>query len=172
MNCTKFLCLALLMGALAGCGDKKPADDKKPGSNKDDQKKPGDKKPDGKKDDDHDHGPGPNGGTIFDLGKYHAEFTVSRDKKECTVLMLEGHDAKAKPLAVTATELTLTTKATKAKDGKDVPALTVALKPTDAKDGKATKFVGANPEFAREVAFEGVVVGEIDKKPAEGDFKQ
>jgi predicted small lipoprotein YifL len=170
MNCTKYLCLALLLGALAGCGDKKPTDDKKPDSSKDSAKKSGDKKD--KKDDEHEHGPGPNGGTIFDLGKDHAEFTVYRDKKECVVLMIDGHDAKAKLLAVAATELTLTTKATKAKDGKDVPALTVTLKPTDAKDGKATKFVGAHAEFAREVAFEGVVVGEIDKKPAEGDFKQ
>ncbi len=165
MNCTKYLCLALLLGALAGCGDKKPIDDKKPDSGKEPLKG-------NKKDDEHDHGPGPNGGTIFDLGKYHGEFTVSRDKKECAVLMLDGHDAKAKPLAVAATELTLTTKPTKAKDGTDVPALTVALKPVDAKDGKATKFVGAHAEFAREIAFEGVVVGEIDKKPAEGDFKQ
>jgi predicted small lipoprotein YifL len=168
MNCTKFLCLALLLGALAGCGEKKPTDDKKPDSGKDPLK--GTKKDDKK--DEHDHGPGPNGGTIFDLGKYHAEFTVNRDKKECAVLMLEGHDAKATPLAVSAAELTLTTKPTKSKDGKDVPALTVTLKPTDAKDGKATKFVGAHAEFARDAAFAGVVVGEIDKKPAEGDFKQ
>ena len=30
---------------------------------------------------------------VFDLGKYHAEFTVDHDKKECTVLVI-GADEK------------------------------------------------------------------------------
>lgn len=170
MNCTKYLCLALLLGALAGCGDKKPTDDKKPDSGKDNTKKPGDKKDDKKGE--HDHGPGPNGGVIFDFGKYHAEFTVNHDKKECYVLFINGDNEKAPPLPVVATELTLTTKPTKTKDGKDVPAMTIALKPTDAKDGKATKFVGAHAGLGNVADFEGTVVGEIDKKPAEGEFKE
>jgi predicted small lipoprotein YifL len=176
MNCTKFLCLALLLGALAGCGDKKPTDDKKPDSGKDPVQKPGDAKDDKKGDakgggHDH-HGAGPNGGVIFDLGKYHAEFTVNHDKKECYVLFIKGDDDKAPPLPVAATELTLTTKPSKTKDGKDVPAMTIALKPTDAKDGKASKFVGTDAGLGNVADFAGTVVGEIDKKPAEGEFKE
>lgn len=30
----------------------------------------------------HAHGIGPNGGIVFELGKYHAEFIVDHDKKE------------------------------------------------------------------------------------------
>src|SRR5262249_3520334 len=35
---------------------------------------------------DHAHGNGPNDGVVFDLGKYHAEFTVDHKKKTCMVL--------------------------------------------------------------------------------------
>ena len=40
----------------------------------------------------HTHGAGPNGGVVFDLGKYHAEFTVDHHKKECMVLVLGANE--------------------------------------------------------------------------------
>src|SRR5215211_7978094 len=110
MNRVKLLALGLLVAALAvtGCSDSKP-DDKK---DKDKAAKDG-----GKKEDDHAHGKGPNGGVVFDLGKYHAEFTVDHGKKECTVLFVTGDDKDAKALPVAAKELTLITKETKTKEG-------------------------------------------------------
>lgn len=121
---------------------------------------------------DHDHGEGPNGGVIFDLGKYHAEFTVDHAKKECTVLFIEGDDKDAKPLPVAAKELTLTTKPSKTKEGKDVPAMTIKMLPQGAADGKASKFVGTDPVLANVADFEGTVIGDIDGKPAQGTFKE
>lgn len=154
--------LGLMVVALAvtGCGDKKtdaPKADEKKG---------------GKADDHPPHGEGPNGGVIFDLGKYHAEFTVDHPKKECTVLFVAGEDKNAKPLAVAAKEFTLTTKETKTKEGKVVPPMTIKLMPTDAKDGKASKFVGTDPGIGNVADFAGTVIGEIDGKPSQGEFKE
>ena len=146
--------------ALTGCGDKKtdtPKVDEKKG---------------GKADDHPPHGEGPNGGVIFDLGKYHAEFTVDHPKKECTVLFVSGEDKNAKPQAVAAKEFTLTTKETKTKEGKVVPPMTIKLLPTDAKDGKASKFVGTDPGIGNVADFAGTVTGEIDGKPSSGEFKE
>jgi hypothetical protein len=157
--------LGLLLAAslmVAGCGqpDGKKADDKKAGGNKDG----------GKKEADHAHGKGPNGGVVFDLGKYHAEFTVDHDKKECTVLVL-GNDEKT-PTPVAAKELTVTTKETKTKDGKVVAPMTIKMVPKDEKDGKATKFVGTDPGLGNVADFEGTAIGEIGGKPAQGEFKE
>jgi len=121
---------------------------------------------------DHGHGAGPNGGVIFDLGKYHAEFTVDHEKKECTVLMLAGDNEKAKPMTVAAKELTVTTKETKTKEGKVVAPIMIVLKPVDEKDGKASKFTGTDPGLGNVADFAGTVVGEINRKPAQGEFKE
>src|SRR4051812_42995918 len=50
--------------------------------------------------DDHDHGPGPHGGTIIELGggKYHAEFTVDHKKQEAAVYILGGNAKSPLPL--------------------------------------------------------------------------
>jgi len=120
----------------------------------------------------HHHGKGPNGGVIFDLGKYHAEFTVDHDKKECRVLVVDGENETAKPLAVKANEFTLVTKPTRTKDGKDVPAMTIKLMAKDAKDGKASAFTGSDPGLGNVADFEGNVVGVIDGKPSPGEFKE
>lgn len=120
----------------------------------------------------HAHGSGPNGGVVFDMGKYHAEFTVDHPKKECTVLFVTGDATDAKPLPVTATELTLTTKETKTADGTVVAPMTVKLLPTDAQDGKAAKFVGTDEGIGNVADFEGTVLGEIDGKPSQGTFKE
>lgn len=163
MSYAKLLGLGVMLVALAatGCGDKAA-----PTGGGD---KGGDKKG-SKKEDDHAHGKGPNGGVVFDLGKYHAEFTVDHDKKECAILVL-GADEKT-PKAVAAKEFTLTTKETKTKDGKVVPLMTIKMTPRDEKDGKATRFVGSDPGLGNVADFEGSVVGEIDGRPSQGEFKE
>ena len=163
MKTTKLLIPGLLIAALAmtGCGDKKVEPTKA------EVKKGG-----GKADDHPPHGEGPNGGVIFDLGKYHAEFTVDHPKKECTIRFLAGEDKNAKSLAVAAKEFTLTTKPTKTKEGKVVPPMTIKLLPTDAKDGKASKFVGTDPGIGTVADFAGTVIGEIDGKPSQGEFEE
>lgn len=118
----------------------------------------------------HVHGTGPNGGVVFDLGKYHAEFTVDHDKKTCTIHML-GDDEQT-PTPVAATELTVHTKETKTEDGKHVPAMTIKLLPTDTKDGKATTFVGSDPGLGNVADFEGTASGIINGKPASKEFKE
>lgn len=120
----------------------------------------------------HSHGSGPNGGVVFDMGKYHAEFTVDHPKKECTVLFVTGDATDAKPLPVAATELTLTTKETKTADGTVVAPMTLKLLPVDAQDSKASKFVGTDPGIGNVADFEGTVLGEIDGKPSQGEFKE
>lgn len=162
MRYTKLMGLGLMVAALAvtGCGDKKPEPTK------------AEEKKGGMADDHAPHGKGPNGGVIFDLGKYHAEFTVDHPKKECTVVFIAGEDKTAKPLAVAAKEFTLTTKETKTKEGKVVPPMTVKLLPADAKDGKASKFVGTDPGIGNVADFAGTVIGEIDGKPSQGEFKE
>lgn len=118
----------------------------------------------------HAHGTGPNGGVVFDLGKYHAEFTVDHPKEECTILFLGGDEKTT--TAVEATELTLNIKATKTADGTGVPAMTVKMLPTDEKDGKATTFVGTDAGIANVADFEGTVLGQIDGKPSQGEFSE
>jgi hypothetical protein len=120
----------------------------------------------------HSHGKGPNGGVVFDLGKYHAEFTVDHGKKECTVLIVTGDNKDAEPMLIAAKEFTLTTKVTKTKEGKEVAPMTISMKPVDAKDGKGAKFVGTDPGLGNVADFEGTVVGEIDGKPSKGEFKE
>lgn len=116
----------------------------------------------------HVHGKGPHGGVIFDLGKYHGEFVVDHDKKECTLYVL-GADEQT-PVPVSAAELTLATKETKTMEGKAVPPLAVKLTPADAKDGKATRFVGTDPGLGNVADFAGTVSGVIDGKPSTGEF--
>lgn len=118
------------------------------------------------------HGAGPNGGVVFDLGKYHAEFTVDHPAKECTVLFVTGDKTDAQPLPVSAKEFTLSIKETKTADGTVVAPMTITLLPKDEKDGKAAKFVGTDPGIGNVADFEGTVLGEIDGKPSQGEFKE
>ena len=112
----------------------------------------------------HTHGSGPNGGVVFDLGAQHAEFTVDHDKQQATILFFE------RPVA--ATGLILNIQETKTAHGTTVAPMTVTLAATDAADGKAAKFVGTDPGIGNVADFAGTVSGEIDGKPASGDFKE
>ncbi|MHC4880164.1 MAG: hypothetical protein ACYTGL_27255 [Planctomycetota bacterium] len=116
------------------------------------------------------HGAGPNGGVIFDLGKYHAEFTVDHDK-QTVMLLIVGNDEKT-PVPITAEELTLTTKEARTADGTVVPAMTIALSPQDEQDGKATIFTGTDPGIGNVADFDGTVLGLIDGKPSQGEFSE
>lgn len=118
----------------------------------------------------HTHGAGPNGGVVFDLGGHHAEFTVEHGKQQCMILVL-GDDEKT-PTPITATEFVLNTKETKTAEGKVVPPMTITMKPVDAMDGKTAKFVGTEPGIGNVADFAGTVSGEIDSKPAMGEFKE
>lgn len=157
----RFLGLGLMAAVLAavGCGDKAGKPITRNG-------KPALKTPVAI----HAHGMGPNGGVLFDLGKYHGEFTVDHDKQECSVLV-QGADEKT-PKAVVARNLILTTRETKTKDGKSVAAMTVKMTPRDEKDGKATRFVGTDPGLGCVADFAGTLTGEIDGKPSSGEFKE
>ena len=55
---------------------------------------------------------------------------------------------------------------------KAVEAMTITMLPEDAADGKASKFVGTDPGIGNVADFEGTVSGEIDGKPAQGEFKE
>jgi hypothetical protein len=118
----------------------------------------------------HAHGAGPNGGVVFDLGSHHAEFTVDHGKHECTVLVL-GDDEKT-PTAVAATEFILNIQETKTADGTVVAPMTITMSPADAADGKSATFVGTDHGIGNVADFAGTVSGEIDGKPAMGEFKE
>lgn len=118
----------------------------------------------------HSHGVGPHGGVVFDLGADHAEFTVDHEKKEVVVHILGGDEKTAK--AVAAKELSVTISKTKTKEGKEVPPMTILLAPKSPVDGKASVFSGTDPGLANVADFAGTVAGEVDGKPALGEFKE
>ncbi|HQR41408.1 MAG TPA: hypothetical protein PLX97_01965 [Gemmatales bacterium] len=108
--------------------------------------------------------PGPHQGTIFDLGKYHAEFTVDHKTKKVSVYIL-GDDMDT-PVPVKVDKLELTIKE---------PAFTVELKANPDKgdkDGKCSRFEAVHDNFAKEQEFEGTVAGVIEGKPSSGKFKE
>jgi hypothetical protein len=160
MKYMKSMSSAVLMAALFTTGCSKPNEVKPPANNQ----------ASGGADEEHSHGSGPNGGVVFDLGGYHAEFTVDHGKKQCTVIVL-GDDEKT-PAAVAASELTLAINETKTADGTVVPPMTISLAPEGAVDGKASKFIGTDPGIGNVADFDGTVSGEIDGKPAQGEFKE
>jgi hypothetical protein len=166
MTHAKLMSFGLLVAALtvAGCGDKSAT--QATGGGKETARAGGTKS-------DHaPHGAGPNGGVVFDLGKYHAEFTIDHPKKECTILVLGPDEKNPAPYSVVAKELTLTTKETKTREGKIVPPMTVKMLPRDEKDGKASKFVGTDPGLGSVADFAGTVAAVIDGKPSTGEFQE
>jgi hypothetical protein len=159
MKYAKMLGLGLFIAALGMTGCAKDA----PKGNRSAGKDSGEKES-------HEHGKGPNGGVVFDLGKYHAEFTVNHDKKECMLLILGKDEKTVTPIA--AKEVLVTTKETKTKEGKIVPPMTIKMLPKDEKEAKASKFVGTDPGLGNVADFEGTIIAEIDGKPARGSFKE
>jgi len=75
-------------------------------------------------------------------------------------------------MPVAAEEFTLSIKETQTADGTVVEAMTITMLPQDVADGKASKFVGTDPGIGNVADFEGTVLGQIDGKPAHGEFKE
>lgn len=113
----------------------------------------------------HDHGAGPHGGSIVELGdeEYHAEVVVDGKTNALTVYMF-GSDAKtAAPIA--ATELAV------AGD----KSLTLKAVPQEGDgDGKASKFELVDEVLVGPIAKDGFLHGdlklEIDGKPYRGEI--
>lgn len=116
----------------------------------------------------HQHGDGPNGGVIFDLGKYHAEFKPDHGKKEATIWILGADEKTAVPVAVEKLEVDIDEV-----KAKGVAAFMVELKamPLEGeKDGKSSRFVGQHDSFGVETEFAGTARAVIEGKPSSGKF--
>jgi hypothetical protein len=114
--------------------------------------------------DDHDHGPGPHGGTVIDFGRWHAEFTVNHKAQEATVYMLSTRGNKPTPIRVE--KLLLSIKS---------PQFQVELRPSPQEgdpEDKSSRFVGKHEHFGKEQEFEGTLSGVVDGKPYAADFKE
>ncbi len=116
------------------------------------------------KDDDHEHGPGPHGGTVIEFGKYHGEFVVDHAKKQATVYILDGKVKNAVPIAAEKLLLNIKTPQFQA----DLMAVPQESDPK----GKSSRFVATHDNLGKEQEFEGTVSGEVDGKPYLGDFKE
>jgi hypothetical protein len=163
MKCLNLFGLVLIVATLcaAGCSNSE-----KSGATADS----GRSEPAGAMTTEHTHGNGPNGGVVFDLGSHHAEFTVDHGKQQCTILIL-GDDEKT-PSPIAASEFILNIEETKTADGTVVAPMTVTMSPTEAVDGKSSTFVGTDAGIGNVADFAGTVSGEIDGKPAMGEFKE
>lgn len=155
------LAFGLLACAVAVTGCENSATHSKPAASKSSTAKVAAKVDD---EHDHEHGPGPHSGTVFDFGKYHAEFVVDHGKKEATLYILDGSAKKAVPIEVEKLVLNIKT-----------PMFQVELKAVPQEGdpkGKSSRFVGTHDNLGKEQEFEGTVSGEIAGKPALGDFKE
>ena len=88
MKCVKLLSIGALFAGLTaiGCDNKKS-----------EPTKPSEKTTAAGETTLHQHGKGPNGGVVFDIGKYHAEITVNHDKKECMIVLLGPEEKNPHP---------------------------------------------------------------------------
>ena len=125
-------------------------------------KPPADKTP-GKKD--HDHGAGPHGGVVGDLGgKYHFEFTVSHPKQEATIYILGGDAKKMAPIKADTLTLSIFK-----------PKFRVELKPVPQEGdpaGTSSRFVGKHEKLGVEQEFAGEVSVEMEGKSLSGEFEE
>jgi len=117
-------------------------------------------------DGDHNHGPGPHGGTIIELGggKYHGEFKVDHKEKSATVWLLGG-DVKT-PAPMKTNKLHLVVSNTN-------PKIEIDLMPTDKDaEGKASSFTGKHDGFGVEMEYKGTVRFNVGDKQYNGDFEE
>jgi hypothetical protein len=115
--------------------------------------------------DEHDHGAGPHGGAIGDLGggAYHFEFTVDHDKRQAVVYILGG-DAKT-PAPVKADKLLLALK-------DPMVQIDLAAEPLEGEAGTSSRFVGHDDALGKVQEFAGSVTAEIEGTPYSGDFQE
>ncbi len=115
-------------------------------------------------DDDHDHGPGPHGGTIIDFGKWHAEFTVDHKKQEATVYILSTSGNKPRPIAIEQFKLSI-----------KQPQFQAELKPAPQEgdpEGKSSRYVAKHENFGKEQEFSGTLSGVVGGTPYAAEFKE
>jgi hypothetical protein len=150
------LTAASALAFLAGCGGGTPT---KPAAAPPSKDKHDD-------DEDHEHGAGPHGGTVFDLGggKYHAEFTVDHGKQEARVYLLAAN-------AKTAVPVKAETMALDVKEPKFRVELKADPQPGDPK-GSASAFAGKDERLGKVQEFAGTVSVVIDGTPFTGTFKE
>ncbi|HYH65446.1 MAG TPA: hypothetical protein VD866_12190 [Urbifossiella sp.] len=149
---TRFSLAAALLGALLVLGCGQPA-------------APTKATPEKKDDGDHEHGPGPHDGTIFEFGAFHGEFCMNHKEKKATVYILDGKKGtKVEP--VTAEMLLLSIKS---------PMFQVELTPlplaTDPA-GKSSRFVAVHENFGKEQEFAGTVSGKVNGTDYAEDFAE
>ena len=123
------------------------------------------KKDTGGKGEQDDHGPGPHGGVVFDIGggKWHGEFKPDHGKKSVTVWILGADEKTATPIK--ADKLRLVVSNTK-------PKIEIDLTPTDSENGTASTFTGKDNGFGVEMEYKGTVTFTVDGKQYSGDFEE
>ena len=156
--CFMFLATGILVAP--GCNTKAPQQGG-------DQKKMEDAKNTTTKKDDHPH-EGPHDGALAEWGeeKYHAEFTVDREKKQATVYMLDGTAKKAAPIAVDSITLSLTN---------FKPSVQITLKADPDKGdpkGSSSRFVGTHEKLGEKMEFKGEISGKVGDTPYTGKFEE
>jgi hypothetical protein len=112
----------------------------------------------------HEHGPGPHGGTIFDFGKWHCEFNVDHKTQEVTIYVCSVSGNQ--PVAIQVEKPLLSIKN---------PQFQVELKAVPQEGdpaGKSSRFVAKHENFGMEQEFEGTMSGVVEGKPYAGDFKE
>jgi hypothetical protein len=113
-----------------------------------------------------DHGPGPHGGVIIELGggKFHGEFKPDHKEKSATVWLL-GVDAKTPaPMKTDKVRLVVSNAS---------PKIEIDLLPTDKDaEGKASTFTGKHDGFAVEMEYKGTVRFNVGDKQYSGDFEE
>ena len=111
---------------------------------------------------------GPHGGPLVKWGRYHAEFTVDRDRQQATVYILDGTGRGPAAVAAETVLLTITNLA---------PPLTLELEARPQKEGpqgKSSRFVGTDEGLGTKKPFRGTISGKLvdEDEPLSGDFKE
>lgn len=112
------------------------------------------------------HGAGPHDGTLADWGggKYHVEFTVDHETKECVVYILGSDEKSAVSIKADMVLLSISD-----------PAFQVELtpQPLDGEtDGMCSRFVGTHESLGIVREFAGSISAEVDGTPYVGEFAE
>ncbi len=114
----------------------------------------------------HVHGSGPHGGTIFDWGggAYHLEFTVDHDQKQATVYVLGSDEKTPAPIKASTIQLII---------NQPMTEIDLEAQPLDGEPaGSSSRFVGKHDNLGIVQEYAGTLTGVIEGKPYTGDFKE
>lgn len=117
---------------------------------------------------DHDHAPGPHGGTLADWGGgvYHVEFTVDHEATEAVIHVLGADERTPAPVQASGRKLLLTIRE---------PAFQVELfaRPLEGEsEDVASRYVGTHQSLGIVREFAGTISGQVDGTPYAGDFME